>query len=455
MTTPKLLWRVLAALVFLVLAVPASNAQDGTGLSPQTGMAEARTLMRDGRFDEALALLRPLARDHPGITNIHFLAALAAIGASQRPGSRKTSRMRFWTRPSRRCTASWSANRAWCGCALNWRARSSSKGEDGLAREHFERVLAGKPVAAVAANIGRFLTTIRARRRWNASFGFSLVPDSNIGAVSEEEIIYIHDLPFRRDADTSATSGVGVAVWGGGEYQHPLNDRLRLRAGADASRRDYAGKEFDQTFLSGHAGPRWLAGKDTELSLLASARQRWLAGAPHSRELGARFEAEHRFAPRLRMNGRTSWHRRGYRRESHLDGPVWEFSLGAAWVITPTVRGDAAAGYARERPDTVVWRNSSHWLRLGASVALPRGFTLGGGAELRRRTYEGNWFPFTLDGAPREDRVRVLSVSVFNRAFTFRGFSPQLSLVNEERESTAQLYDYSRTRAELRFVRQF
>ena len=95
-------------------------------------------------------------------------------------------------------------------------------------------------------------------------------------------------------------------------------------------------------------------------------------------------------------------------------------------------------------------------MRLGASVALPRGFTLGGGAELRRRTYEGNWFPFTLDGAPREDRVRILSVSAFQPARSpSGGFSPQLSLVNEERKSTAQLYDYSRTRAELRFMRQF
>ena len=51
--------------------------------------------------------------------------------------------------------------------------------------------------------------------------------------------------------------------------------------------------------------------------------------------------------------------------------------------------------------------------------------------------------------------MRIYSVSVFNRGFTTLGFSPQLIVVNEERESNAQLHDYSRTRAELRFVRQF
>ena len=68
---------------------------------------------------------------------------------------------------------------------------------------------------------------------------------------------------------------------------------------------------------------------------------------------------------------------------------------------------------------------------------------------------EGNWFPLTRDGAPREDRTRILRTTVHNRAFTLFGFSPQLVVTNEARNTNAQLYDYKRTRAELRAVRQF
>ena len=46
-------------------------------------------------------------------------------------------------------------------------------------------------------------------------------------------------------------------------------------------------------------------------------------------------------------------------------------------------------------------------------------------------------------------------VSVLNRAFTVFGFSPQLALINEARQTNAQAQDYDRNRAELRFVRQF
>ena len=101
-----------------------------------------------------------------------------------------------------------------------------------MARDHFERVLAGKLPAPVVANIQRFLTEIRDRKRWTMYLGIAAAPSTNIGRTSNAEVININDLPFRRDASELTTSGVGVSAWAGGEYQYPLGDRLRLRFGA-------------------------------------------------------------------------------------------------------------------------------------------------------------------------------------------------------------------------------
>ena len=191
------------------------------------------------------------------------------------------------------------------------------------------------------------------------------------------------------------------------------------------------------------------------MSLLASARRRWTAGEPNHDDLGLRAEAGHRFTRRVTANVQAAWHDRRYRKRTFLDGPVLDFSLGGAWVITPTLRADAAAGYGRERPETERFRHTRRWLRAGVTVALPRGFTVGGSSELRWTDYEGNWGFYTPGGEPRRDRTRSLRVSVHNRAFTILGFSPQISLVNEVRTTNAQLYDYKRTGGELRFVRQF
>ena len=332
------------------------------------------------------------------------------------------------------------------------------KGEDRLAKRHFEHVLAGNPPLPVAYNVRHFLSQIRARRRWDLHAGFSLAPDTNIGASSDERVIFINvggaRLPFRRDAEELTTSGIGLSVWTGGEYQYPLSERLRLRAGASVSRREYSGSRFDQTFVSGHAGPRRLLGRNTEASALASVQRRWSGGAPDHDALGVRLEAGHRFTRRLTANARASWHERTHRTEDHLDGPVMDASLGGAWVVTPTVRADAGLGWGRQRPETVRLRHDHRWIRTGVSVALPKGFTVGGNAELRRTDYEGNWFPHT-DGEPREDETRSFRASVHNRALAWKGFSPQVSVVHEVRKTNAQLYDYERTGGELRFVKLF
>ena len=45
--------------------------------------------------------------------------------------------------------------------------------------------------------------------------------------ASNEETVYLYGLPFRRDTEFLARSGTGVSLWGGGEYQHPINSQWR------------------------------------------------------------------------------------------------------------------------------------------------------------------------------------------------------------------------------------
>ena len=195
--------------------------------------------------------------------------------------------------------------------------------------------------------------------------------------------------------------------------------------------------------------------RSTELSLLGNVRQRWLAGSPYYLDLGAHLEARRRLTRRITLTGRASWHRRDYRTKDYLDGPVLGLTLSGAWVVTPIIRAEAAAGYAKEHPEAKSWRNITGWGRLGASVLLPFGFTVGGSGEFRWTRYEGDWGFYTPGGESRVDKTRILRASVYNRAFTLYGFSPQLVVTNEARDTNAQLYDYKRTNVELRFVRQF
>ena len=334
------------------------------------------------------------------------------------------------------------------------------KGEDTLARRQFEQVLAGKHPEPVVANIQRFLRTIRGRRRWDARFGLALAPDSNLNTASGSRTIWLDTpfgrLPFTRQGDIAPKSGLGLSVWGGGEYQHPLGPRLRLRAGADASIREYKGGLFDRYSTAAYLGPRWLIDARTEGSLLATVQRQWAGGAPETDQYGLRLEMARRLTPRLAVQGRTGLRRRDCRDCDWLDGPVGEIALGANWVALPTLRLGGNAGWNWSRANAEHWRSDGPQASLGATLALPLGFTVGARAAVQWTDYEGQGFPHrTIDRKPREDKTRTLSLSVHNRAVTVLGFSPRLSVINEKRETNAQTLDYERNRAELSFVRQF
>ena len=334
------------------------------------------------------------------------------------------------------------------------------KGQDGLARRHFEAVLAGGVPPPVAANIQRFLNIMQTRKRLSGYFGLAVAPDSNLNAASESDIIYIDTvfgrLPFTLEGDVGAESGFGLSVWGGGEYQQPLSERLRLRVGSDIAVREYPGGDFDQHFLATHVGPRWLAGPRTELSLLGTASRQWLGSVPYADEFGTRLELDRRLGPTVWARGTAAYRERDFLRRDFLDGPAVDFTAAFAWTPAPVLRVHMTVGYTREYAASEHWRTLSRWVRLGTSLALPFGFTLGTDIQARRTYYDGEGGAhLTLRGRPRRDRIRSFSVSVLNRAVTIYGFSPQLALIHDVRLTNAQAQDYDRNRAELRFVRQF
>ena len=460
-TTLRRLGRALAAAAFLLLAVPAPAAAQSAP-SPDEGAASARALLDGGRPDQALEVLRPLARSHPGDMNVRFLLGLAAIEASRMRGVAEEDRTALLDEAIATLHGMLVDRPELVRVRLELGRAFFYKGEDTLARGHFQRVLAGEVPEAVKANVQRFLVQIRARRRWTMYMGAALLPDTNIGSGTDEEVIYINfggiDLPFDfTPAEEQTTSGIGASLWAGGEYQHPLGPRLRLRAGADVARREYPGRRYDSTYLSLHAGPRWLVDRRTEASVLASARRYWTGTSIEHDAVGARIEARRRLAPRVTANARASWHQRDYRRSADLDGPLVDVSLGGTWTLTPNLQAHSSFGYAEERPGRVNRRNASRTLRTGLTVALPRGFNVGGNALFRWTDYEGLEVAQhrPRDGSSRKDRTRSLSLSLHKRDFTIYGFSPQLVVTHEERDSNAQLISYNRTHGELRFVRQF
>ena len=182
------LLRVLAASAFLFLPATAWSAGEEPPSPPAASRsaaaetAKAQALFKAGRFEEALAILRPLAAAGPGHLDIRFQAGMAAIGASRKPDIAEAKREALLDEAIAAFRTMLIADPGLVRVRLELARAFFLKGEDTLATRHFEQVLAGKPPAPVVLNVNRFLSQMRARKRWSLRLGMALAPDSNISS---------------------------------------------------------------------------------------------------------------------------------------------------------------------------------------------------------------------------------------------------------------------------------
>ena len=157
----------LAVAACLLFAVPAWGAEEEPAPSstPAAGQADARALVDAGRFAEALALLRPRLDSDVIEGNDLFLYGMAATGASQRPDVADDVREALLDEAIGAFHVMLVDDPGLVRVRLELARAFYLKGEDDLARRHFEAVLAGNVPEAVAANVRDFLNQIRARKR--------------------------------------------------------------------------------------------------------------------------------------------------------------------------------------------------------------------------------------------------------------------------------------------------
>ena len=143
--TKRTMYRVLATLaVVLMVSQSLAGAQQQSS-SAGSGVAEARTLLKAKRFQEALAILRPLAEAHPGRNDVHFLVGLAALESSRAQGVGKADREALLDESIASFRTMLVDEPALVRVRLELARAFFYKEEDSLSKENFERVLAGNP----------------------------------------------------------------------------------------------------------------------------------------------------------------------------------------------------------------------------------------------------------------------------------------------------------------------
>jgi len=451
----------LGLLALLVLIASLAVAQDTAPPIPPPAvqaLIAADAHLAAGDWNEALARLRPHAAD-PRVAARLFDLGLALLTAADDPRLPEDARTALLDGAITAFRALLAANPAAVRVRLELARAFFLKGQDGLARRHFRRVLAGDIPEPVATNVQRFLAAIRARKRWSAYGGFALAPDTNIGQASEQRVVPICYGPFCGFTRTNPppTAGVGLRLFGGGEYAHPLNDRTRLRLGASLARTEHAGRRWDSTTLRVHLGPEVALTPRTRASVLLTTARRWNAGVHAYDDPGLRLETQLRLTDRTRLTLDLARRERRHADPDTRDddGPRSDLTLGATHQATPTLTLTGTLTLGRERPDHPGARTRTAGLRLGLTRDFARGWTVGIAGSLSRTLWDSR--RTTTDRTRRQDTTTGVTLSVLKRDLTLAGFSPRLSIGTTRRTSTNTPDDqsYRRHYADLSVVRQF
>ena len=329
-------------------------------------------------------------------------------------------------------------------------------GDDGAARHHFELVLGEDLPPAVEQNINRFLYEIRKRKRWQIRAYFALAPDTNITAATDQDKVYIYGLPFELSEDAQETSGLGVIGAVGADYFWPLADNIKLKSGVDIYHTQYSKSRFNDTFLSGSIGPRFVL-KNTALTPQFTGYYRWYGGEDYNHAYGGQLLAEHVLSPRWRLDGTLSWQQLEYDRDIRRNGHLASFTTRVSHSLTSSSILQFLVGGTWEETRVEDLDNLS--LRLGGGFYqdFGRGVTLYVKPELLLRYYDAveSGFAVETGGEDRKDTRYSVSVDLTKRDWSVWGFAPVFGYSYTRNDSNVSFYSYDRHRFQIGLTRTF
>ena len=445
---------ILIIVTHALYAVSVFAAEDNSHLSKDKRINEARKLIDADNPYEALKILRPLnIAARKDIIDIRFLIGLASMRAAEYVAY-KEDKEALLDESIAAFRAILLAHPELTRVRLELALAFFIKKEDGLAKDHFERVLSSDPPPPMANNIRRFLYVINKRKRWSGYFVTNIQHSNNINNGPNSRIVAFGNIRGLELPESDLPrEEYGLVFSGGGAYEYPLNERWKWLIGADATHAEYKKSDIDQTYLSINTGPRWI-GKNTDASFRLSGGQRIISGTRRDKDIGLSVNGHHRLSEKWNINGGASWTSTRYRKSQSTNKYTNSagYSLGATYYPFPILQTGAGVSFSDSRPYNNNQDSRAISGSLNAGVILPYGWTISGRAEWSRTNHQ---IFSTSSAQKRVDRRRVFRLFALNRKLTWQGFSPQIIFTRTLQASNQDRSNFERGEFGLRWVKQF
>ena len=166
----------------------ASSTSNNDHMSVDPRVVEARALLNDKKFGEALEILRQIEFGRRHWKDIQFLRGMAAVesGIRTEPGDQRDALLAEAVTAFRRIL---DADPELTRVRVELARTLYMQQDDAAAKEHFERVMVSDVHPNMKANAQSFLDSIHGRKSLKWSFGMGITRDTNLESTSTECVV--------------------------------------------------------------------------------------------------------------------------------------------------------------------------------------------------------------------------------------------------------------------------
>ncbi|PZX37980.1 uncharacterized protein DUF560 [Roseinatronobacter thiooxidans] len=322
--------------------------------------------------------------------------------------------------------------------------------DDEKAAFHFEQSLGADLPEATRNAVFQHQARIRARKRWEAQFSFSIAPEANPARRTDAETISILNEEFTLNQQAEAATALHVT--GRLTYLPRISRDLNARVSASLDARLFENSGLNDIRAGGEIGLVVNADGGRAAGFGLTASRRWISSAAYSQSFGVYGTYETRMNARTRLRFRGDLERIRHDTLSNRDGTRRRAQLNLIHVLTPTFGLRGGAFLTQTKAVSAAESGVQAGLSLGATYVFDGGLmtAVDLGHMRERRGGVSNLFQTT-----RSDRTTSITVGMLHREFEFTGYAPRLDILLERRNSTIPLFNFRNARVSVGLTRSF
>lgn len=421
-------------------AAKAKTPAEPRRMSRDEFLALIERLMKEGRLDEAMALVSRLPDNGVLAFDKRFITARIARLHGDYATAEKIYRQMLTADPN--------LHRVRLELAQSLFERGNFEAAD----YNFRLVLAAHISGEVRARILSYLAQIRRDKWWTGTFQFAIVPDTNINHGPSTSEVTIFGLPFQLSRDTTKKSGIGIEAGVSGDVRPRIGPNLRLALGGQLFAREYlSGGDFDDRSATLRVGPIYAHGRG-EVGLFGLGTRRWYAHDPYSTSLGVRGFGDYDLTSRIQASGGVTFQDIDLDTGIRLDGQYYGIDASLAYVFDDRSIVRAFGGWAVDDRTDPGESYDFYRFGIGYSRELPLGLIAYIAPEIRLRNYHGQPGLFEED---RDDVMYRVEGRLTLRQLIIRDFAPFVSFAYEKNDSSIEFFGYDRLRGSIGITKRF